>query len=152
MRERQGRMVIIFRRSWLELFDVVTARDIAEILANAAGRKAIDYLSLYPIRWMSYRPHDDLAREQAQRGDWYEATGPADRQEHVNLIWRLASRVRVGILLDDGLAHPAKAEDGGKLVVERGQFARKLASGPNQQFIATQRYVRTIVRAHQHSA
>jgi len=26
--------------------------------------------------------------------------------------------VRVGILLDDGLAHPAKAEDGGKLVVE----------------------------------
>jgi hypothetical protein len=42
----------------------------------------------------------------------------ADRQEHVNLIWRLASRVRVGILLDDGLAHPAKAEDGGKLVVE----------------------------------
>ena len=49
MRERQGRMVIIFRRSWLELFDVVTARDIAEILANAAGRKAIDYLSLYPI-------------------------------------------------------------------------------------------------------
>lgn len=112
------REAIIFRRSWLELFDVVTALDIAEILANAAGRKAIDYLSLYPIRWTSYRPHDDLAREQAQRGDWYEATGPADRQEHVNLIWRLASRVRVGILLDDGLAHPAKAEDGGKLVVE----------------------------------
>jgi len=26
--------------------------------------------------------------------------------------------VRVGILLDDGLAHPAKAEDGGQLVVE----------------------------------
>ena len=71
------------------------------------------------IRLMDgYRPHDDLAREQAQRGDWYEATGPVDRQEHVNLIWRLASRVRVGILLDDGLAHPAKAEDGGKVVVE----------------------------------
>ena len=43
------REAIIFRRSWLELFDVVTALDIAEILANAAGRKAIDYLSLYPI-------------------------------------------------------------------------------------------------------
>jgi len=61
------REAITFRRSWLELFDVVTALDIAEILANAAGRKAIDYLSLYPIRWTSYRPHDDLAREQAQR-------------------------------------------------------------------------------------